>query len=176
MRKIRNFFLYLMLFVGALMFFTPKVQLYYALEKELKEYGVIVSSEKVDDTGLRLSIFGADLYVQGILSAHIQEVNVGLFGLYNSVSIKSIELAKTFRAMVPTKIEHAELTYSIISPLKVQVAAEGDFGEIRGYVDVVERLVHIELTASKLMKRRYSRSLKQFKKLETGGLEYESRF
>lgn len=176
MKKLRNFILYALIFLGAFMFFTPKVQLYFALEKVLKPYQVILANEVVHDKGMSLQVHSMDLYVQGIESAHIESIDISLFGLYNKVDISNITLAKTFIKMVPTDINSADITYSVLNPLQIMINAEGDFGLATGYVNLVERVVHIDLEASKLLKTRYRRSLKQFKKSQTGGLVYEYHF
>lgn len=176
MKKLRNFFLYMLVFFVALMFFTPKVQLYFTLEKVLKKYDVIIANETLKDNGFYLDVFKSDIYVQGIKSAHIQDLEVGLFGVYNTLSIHNVKLSETFIKMVPIEIESAKVYYSVLNPLKVYMNASGEFGTLEGAVDLVDRVVHVDLNASKLMKRNYARSLKQFKPSETGGLIYESHF
>ena len=176
MKKLRNFMLYAAVFLVALMFFTPKVQLYYALEKALKPYGVIVANEVVDDKGMTLHVSEIDLYIQGIESAHIDSIDVALFGFYNVVNAHGITLAETFIKMVPIEIGDVELSYSVSNPLYITLYAEGDFGVMKGEVALIDRLVQIHLEPSKLLKTRYQRSLREFKKSEAGGLVYEYHF
>lgn len=173
MRKIALFLFYTLLFFGALFFFTPKEELYYFGEEQLKPLSVVIGYEEVVDHGFSLELLHAQLYVQKIKSANIASTTIGLFGLYNTVGIKDITLDKTFEQFFPTGIEHIDIEHSILSPLKVNAEAVGDFGEAYATVDLLERKVHVKLTPSKLMLSRYRNTLHQFKKSKEGGYTYE---
>ncbi len=176
MKKLALFFFYLLLFFGALFFFTPKENLYYFAEEQLKPLGVVIGYEEARDHGFTLEIVHAQLYVQKIKSADIGSVNVGLYGLYNSVVLKNIVLDKTFEAFFPPLIEQAEIHQSIFSPFSVKANAVGDFGEAEANVDLLDRNASVVLHPSKIMLSRYKSTLKQFKKSEEGDYRYDYQF
>jgi len=172
-KKIVKFSLYVLFFLAAVLFFIPKVSLYYLAEKELKKYDVVVSNERVDDRGFTLSINSANVYVKSIKSANIVEINIKPFLLYNGVNVKNITLADTAKSFVPLKIEQLNIEYSLFNPLNITANAKGEFGELEISVQVVERRVHLELQPSKLMLKSYQNTLRQLKKTENGGYVYD---
>ena len=176
MKKIALFFLYIVLFFGALLFFTPKENLYYFGEEQLKPLGVVIGYEEAIDQGFTLELTHAKLYIKKIKSANIGSASIALFGLYNSVSIDNIVLDKTFEQFFPPLIQQIELHQSILSPLHLYARAIGDFGEAEATVDLLERNASVVLRPSKLMLSRYKSTLRELKKTKEGDYRYEYRF
>ncbi len=176
MKKIALFFLYTLLFFGALLFFTPKENLYYFAEEQIKPLGVVIGYEEAIDHGFTLELLHAKLYVQKIKSANIGSVTVGLFGLYNSATLNNIVLDKTFEQFFPPLISHVDISQSILSPLHLKAEAIGDFGEAEATVDLLERNASVILKPSKLMLSRYKSTLRQLKRSKEGDYRYEYRF
>jgi len=176
MKKIALFFLYTVLFFGALLFFTPKENLYYFAEEQLKPLGVVIGYEEAVDHGFRLELLHSKLYVQKIKSANIASVTIGLFGLYNAVAINNVVLDKTFEQFFPPLIERVDLHQSIFSPFQLKGEAVGDFGEAAATVNLLDRNVSVILKPSKLMHSRYKSTLKQLKKSKEGDYSYVYKF
>jgi hypothetical protein len=176
MKKIALFFLYSFLFIAALFFFTPKENLYYFAEEQLKPLGVVIGYEEAVDHGFTLEILHAKLYVQKIKSADIGSATIGIFGIYNAVSLDNIVLDKTFEQFFPPLIQRVDLHQSIFSPLNLNAVAIGDFGEAEATVDLLERNATVILKPSKLMFSRYKSTLKQLKKTKEGDYRYEYKF
>jgi|LGOV01.1.fsa_nt_gb hypothetical protein len=176
MKKIALFFLYSFLFIAALFFFTPKENLYYFAEEQLKPLGVVIGYEEAVDHGFTLEILHAKLYVQKIKSADIGSAKIGIFGLYNAVSLNNIVLDKTFEQFFPPLIQRVDLHQSIFNPLNLNAVAVGDFGEAEATVDLLERNATVILKPSKLMFSRYKSTLKQLKKTKEGDYRYEYKF
>lgn len=176
MKKIGLFILYTILFIGALLFFTPKESLYYFGEEQLKPLGVVLGYEEAIDHGFTLEIQHAKLYVQKIKSANIGSIDIGLFLLYNSVTANNVVLDKTFEQFFPPLVEHIEIHQSIFNPLNVNAEAIGDFGEATATVNLLERNVSVILKPSKIMLSRYKNTLRQLKKSKEGDYRYEYKF
>lgn len=176
MKKLRNFFLYFLLLLGALMLFTPKVNLYYQAEQLLKPYGVVVSGEEVKDGGFWLGITDATLYVKQIESAEVKSAEIKLFGLYNAVDVEGVMLSSAVAQLLPQEIGQIKVRYTIIDPLNIHVDAAGDFGTATATVNVMERTMRALIAPSKLMTSRFAHTLRRLKKDEAGGYVYESRF
>jgi len=176
MKKIALFILYTILFIGALLFFTPKESLYYYGEEQLKPLGVVLGYEEAVDHGFTLEIQHAKLYVQKIKSANIGSIDIGLFLLYNSVTVNNVVLDKTFEQFFPPLVEHVTITQSIFNPLNVNAKAVGDFGEATATVDLLERKASVVLKPSKIMLSRYKNTLRQLKKSKEGDYRYEYKF
>lgn len=176
MVKLFRFFLYVFFFILALMYFMPKQSVYYFGEKELQKYNVIIAHESVEDTGFSLKVGNLDIYAQSIKTAHAKELDVSLFGLYNSVKVKDIELQSVAGSMLPLKISEVDVRYSVFNPLNVTLDSEGAFGTLSGKVKLAERKVVLHLKPSKLMISKYATTLRNFKKLKNGEYEYVQNF
>lgn len=175
-KKISLFIAYAFFFLLALMYFTPKVNLYYLLEHVLSEKSVIINNEEVSDNGFSLSITHASINVKSIESAKIEEIRVKVFGLYNSVSLQNIDLASVAASMVPTKVHSVHASYSIFDPVHLNANALGDFGEAQLSLGLLDGLLHIELKPSKKMLSSYKQTLRNLKKSKEGVYTYDKTF
>jgi len=120
--------------------FAPKVELYYLLEKSLKEKNIIISNETVTDTWYGLKIENADFYVAGAKVATAAQLNFNFFLVYNTLKIKNIE---TYTNMAPKEINHFSAIYSITNPLNIKLNGEGSFGILDGKIELKNRRVEI---------------------------------
>ncbi len=175
-KKLALFFAYLSFFMLALMYFTPKVSIYYFFETQLKPYDIIISSESVQDSGLTLSIEDGVVFVKSIDSAKIKSVDVTILGVYNALSVTEIELSSVAESFVPLKIAQVDAVYSVIDPLNITANAVGEFGEVEAVVNLLERTLHVKLIPSALMKKDYRHTLRNLKKSENGEFVYDKTF
>jgi len=135
-RIVGGFFLSLIL----LWLFAPKVELYYLLEKSLKEKSIIISNETITDTWYGLKIENATLYVAGAKVANAAQLNFNFFLLYNTLKIDEL---KTYTNMAPKEINRFTAVYSILNPLNIKLDGEGSFGILDGKVALKDRTVEI---------------------------------
>ncbi len=175
-RKIFKFFAYTLFFLAVLIYFTPKVNLYYLLEHKLKEKSIVINDEEVSDNGLSLSIKDATINLKSIQSAKIKEIKIKVFGLYNNVSLTDISLASVVATMVPTKIQSISLSYSVIDPLHLVASAVGEFGDAHLSFGVVDGVLHMELHPSKKMLSSYRQTLRNLIKSKEGAYTYDKTF
>ena len=150
MKWLRNFVLYLLLFVAALILFAPKANLYFLLEEKLQPYGVVVDGETPKDRGFWFEIRDADLYVKEIESANAERVSVALFGLYNRVVIEKVTLSPALAKLFPEGVGHIEIIYAVWDPMHLHIAAEGDFGTADALVSIPERSIGADVVPSEL--------------------------
>jgi len=175
-KKIGKFFAYLFFFLGALLYFMPKENLYFLGEKELQKYHVVIAHESVKDRGFSLALRHLDIYVESIKSATVERVDIALFGLYNEVEADNIHLSSAVASMLPTKIEYVDIKYSVINPLNVTFTALGAFGTVQGVANIKERKIIARLKPSSLMLRNYRSTLRNFKKQANGEYKYVQSF
>ena len=176
MKKIALFFLYVILFFAALLFFTPKENLYYFGEEQLKPLGVVIADEEVIDHGFSLSLKGATIYFKKIRSADIGSINAKIFALYNNLHVENIVLDPAVEQFFPPEITYVNVTHSIFSPLQVHADAEGDFGSATAQVNLADRNGTVIVTPSKIMTSRFRNTLRQLKKSKGGDYYYEFKF
>jgi hypothetical protein len=158
------------------MYFSPKENIYFALEKKLKKYDIIISNEKFKDTVLKIKLSDAELYYKSISTANIKEIDMKIFVLYNSVILSDIKLSQMISSFLPVKIEKIRLTYSIFNPLSINIYEIGDNGEANGSFSLIDMALHISFEPSKLMLKKYKNSIKEFEKLEDGEYIYDRSF
>lgn len=175
-KSILKFFAYLAFFIGALIFFAPKLGMYYFLENELKSYDVIISGETLEDTGMSLSIKDGQIFVKSIESATIKECELTFLLFYNSINAKEITLSQSAKSFLPLKIEELSIHYTLFNPLHVNAYAIGEFGTAEVHVDILQRTAHVDLVPSEIMSKEYKNSLREFKKSEDGGFTYDKTF
>ncbi|WP_457744494.1 hypothetical protein [Sulfurimonas sp.] len=176
MVKILKFLAYVLFFILALMYFMPKKNVYYLVEKELQTNNIVISHEKVIDTGLSLKLTNLDVSMESIESAHIGSVDISLFGLYNTVEVKNIKLTTVASSILPVKINDVNIKYSILNPLNVTLNAVGGFGSVRGYANILDRNITLILKPSKTMKQKYRTTLYGLRKKSNGEYEYVQNF
>ena len=175
MKLIRIIF-YTLLSLITLIYFIPKVNLYYKIEHEMQPYGIVINGEHIDDKSLWLEITDARLYLHKIETLHIDNSQIMLFGLYNLIKLKDITAAPTLAQFMPKKIQSAQMHYALYNPLYIKATAAGDFGDAKITIDLYERLITISIDASKLMKSKFSQTLKNFSRDKKGVYHYEYSF
>ena len=175
-KKIIIFFAYTLFFLSALMYFTPKSSVYFFLEEKLEQVDVVISSEDIQDSGFALNIKNANVSFKSISSVDINEANIKIFAIYNSVNFKNITLSSTAKSLAPLKIESIEVVYSIFNPLNVTIHAIGEFGESESKFNIADKSLHLELKPSKVMSQNYKNTLKNLSKTENGEFVYDKTF
>jgi hypothetical protein len=175
-RKLAIFFAFVLFFISSLMYFTPKENIYFALENELKKYDVIISNEKIKDSGFTLELNDAEVFFKSIKSADIKSVNIKIFGIYNSLSLEDIKLSQSASSFLPLNIEKVTITHSIFNPLNINIYELGDDGELEGSFNLLEMALHIIFEPSELMLKKYKNSMREFKKSEDGSYSYDKTF
>ncbi|MEA1891993.1 MAG: hypothetical protein U9N33_04700 [Campylobacterota bacterium] len=175
-KKIILFLTYSLFFVLALIYFTPKVSLYYLLEQQMQSKGIVVSSEDIQDYGFYLGLKDADISMESIESAQVAKIEMNLFVFYNSISFDEITLSDTFKYFTPLHVESGNIVYSILNPLNITAHATGEFGELDAYFDLLEMSMHVNLKPSQMMLKNHKATLNNFKKNENGEFTYDQTF
>jgi len=167
-RILGGFFLSLIL----LWLFAPKVELYYLLEKSLKERNIIISNETITDTWYGLKIENATLYVAGAKVANAAQLNFNFFLFYNTLKISEVKMDKSLSNMAPKEVNYFSAIYSVLNPLNVKLDGEGSFGVLDGTVNLKNREVEILFPVTKEIK-----TIKKFlKKDKEKGWLYETNY
>ncbi len=161
-----------LLFLVLMWILAPKQELYYLLEKKLKENDIVLSNETVTDTWVGLNIKNADVYVKGIKMANIADLQLNIFFFYNSLNVENINIDESLRAMAPKAIDELNVKYSLLNPLNVTIDGLGSFGTASGTVALKAKQIHIDFPVAKNIQ-----AIKKFlKKDKTGGWYYETSY
>jgi hypothetical protein len=173
MVKVLKYLLYVLFFIYALIYFLPKQFIYFYAEEYLENEKVVISSESSVEKSFGLKIEDAQISYKSIQSANIKEIEIDMVIFYNSIRVENIELSKAVASIFPQNIDNIDIKYSLLKPLNMTINAKGEFGEANGYLDIVEKKFSMKLKASKLMKSRFSQTLKNFRKNAQGEYIYE---
>ena len=129
--------------------FAPKQELYFLLEKTLKENDIVISNETVVDRWYGIEINHADLYIKGINMAKINSLKLNFFFVYTNLDIDDIIMDKSLQNMAPKSIENLHADWSILDPLHVGISGVGSFGSMNGSVALLDRKVKIRFPVAK---------------------------
>lgn len=175
MKRIFKFFIYLFIFIFALLMLLPKESLYNLLEKELNKYDVIISDEKRFEDTFSFKITDGNLYVKGINLANIKKAKVTSYLFFTDIELKNIKLLDSLQNMVPSPVTSANITYSILNFDKLDIKANGSFGKVDGFVDLRNRKIIVNLDPTSKMKNSYTKILNMMS-FKNGRYIYEYKF
>jgi len=173
--RILKFLLFAVLFVALVILFLPKENFYYLAETQLSKYKVALNNESVKDSGFVLSVENADVLYGSENVAHIEELSVAPFIVYNEINIKNISVAKNLQSFIPAEAESITLKVSAFFPVKVWINIEGEFGKIYGSYNIYSKNIHLNLEPGNGFAAKYPLLNSNFKDVE-GELVYESSF
>lgn len=171
-KKLLYFFGYTLFFLAALLFFTPKEQLFYLAESSMKESNVYIYNETFYDNGFGFVLQDFDISFQSVKALHAMHAKFSFFGIFNKVAVEDIELSGALGSFMPLHVESVELSYSIFHPLAITLYAKGEFGEAHGSFALLEQEATLSLMPSQKMQNEFKHTLKEFKKDQTGGYSY----
>ncbi len=126
----------------------PKQGFYYKLEEELAKHEIILNESKIDDGIFTLNLEKVTVYVKGINVATVEKLNLFTLLFYSRITLETLQIDDSLKAMAPQEIENAVVQYFIYSPLSVLVDAVGSFGSMSGNIDLNERQIYLDFNES----------------------------
>lgn len=155
MKKIFRFLAIVVLFVVVIFAMLPKKNLYYYAEELLEPQGVVISDETFHDYGLWASIKDGTAYVKGIPVAQIAKVSLVPGFLYNSMTISDAIIAKSMQQFLPRNIQNLSIQGTALYPITWWLKGEGDFGSLKGNVNILNRTISLTIYPSENFAKRY---------------------
>jgi len=174
-RLYRIIFIFITIFL-LLIVFLPKVNLYYALEHQLKKDNIIIDNEQLEPLAFGFNIKGIDLWVKSIQSAYIKNISIQAYWVYQSIDITKIKLSANFKGILPLNIKKIKIVYTVLNPLNITIKAKGDFGILSGKISILDSKLLLAIRPSSLMRNQYKSYLRQLKKINKGEYRYEYHF
>ena len=163
MQMVKRFFGGFFLLIIFLWLVSPKQELYFLLEKELKKSDIIISNEKFVDRWYGLEINDADIYVKGIKIAKAESLKLDLFFLYNKLTVERIKTE-----VDPKSIDNISVIFNVIKPYKVAIKSSGSFGTIEGGIYFMQKKLILRVKERKDIK-----AFEKFLKKDEKGDYYE---
>ncbi len=178
MRTLIKYTSYFLFALFCFAYFLPKESIYYEIEKYFKTKNIIISNETIKEKAYGIDISDISLHFEEIKIANIKNIEFITYIYSTKLEIKEITLDKNLGIYAPLKIEKIDLIYNLLdfdNLDKIDISAEGDFGEIDGQIDFINKVINISLEASKMMKEK-TFLLNNMKKGENEKYTYEYRF
>ena len=176
MVKLSKLLAYVMFFILALIYFMPKESVYYYLEKELQKQKIILSDEEIIDNGFSLQLNNTKLSYDSIESANVENINIKIFLVYNSLSVSNVRLLDVASSFVPLHVDTINIKYTIFNPLNIVAESNGEFGQASAEVNILDRNISMVLKPSPMMLKKYRATLRNLKKNKAGEYKYEKTF
>lgn len=148
MKKTLRLFSYFILFIFTFIVFLPKTNLYFFLEKNLKEYSVIIDNETIKEEIFSISINNGDIYFLNKKYASFDKIDISTFLFVNNISANDINLEEDTKKLFPYNILNSQIKYNIFSPTTITFDSVGDFGNVEGSFDLISQTLFITLKPS----------------------------
>ena len=139
MQMVKKVFLTVLLVWIALIVMMPKQELYYKLEQELKNEGLVISGEVIDEGWFSLALEHPGIYYKGIKVATAEELSLFTLLVYSKASLSGLKIDSSLKRYAPEQIDEAVITHTVITPTEVGIQTSGIFGEASGMADLDER-------------------------------------
>lgn len=162
-------------FLFSILVFLPKESIYFFIEKKLSENGAILSNEQINSTFSGFEIKGADIFYQNIAIANVDKISVKSYLFISDIKVKDIRLMESLQSFAPALINEVNIKYSIFSFKNIKIDSFGDFGTLNGNINLVNRVLYLELTPSNKMRNIYGNVLSNMR-FKDGKYIYEYKF
>lgn len=131
------------------LFFMPKAELYYSLEKALDKQDIKLNEKSIEEGLFSLSVKKVTVYIKGIPLINIEELNYFTLLFYSSLNIEDLIVDEALHSKIPAFIKEGHVKHQIFSPMSLTLDANGSFGQIVGNVDLMQGSVHIDFVNTK---------------------------
>lgn len=151
-KKIFKFLLYLSVFLSFFMVFFPVKNLYFLMENKLNEKNIIINEESLKENLYSFKIEKSSLYLNKDMKASINKSELKYFLFYNQLNLRDIRIDKSFWYLYPMHVDFIKCDFSILDPLNIHISSSGEFGELKGKVNLLKQEMSFSLKPSNGMK------------------------
>lgn len=145
MQLVIKIFIYSILTLFLFLYFMPKKEIYYALEKELEKSEIVLNEESIEENIFSLNLKNIVVYAKGIKVANIENIDVSTTLFSSKITIKNASLDETLPINESIKI--ANIKHSIFSLTSLNIEANGSFGKANGILE--NRVLRVDFNDSK---------------------------
>jgi hypothetical protein len=149
------------LFFSCLIIFTPKEKIFNKALNEIYKYDLSFKSYDFYDKAFGAKIDNSNIYYKNIQAITIDKLNIQTMIVSNKIDMQNIKVDDSLKQFIPSTIKHISISYTILNPLFVDIDIYSKQFKIKGYVDIVNSKVVLNITLSKLFKRDYKKIVRQ---------------
>lgn len=125
---------YVVLFFISFIWFFPKDNLFFSVQDILSKNQIYLPSVKVEDKGYKLNIKDVKIYYNKMDIGSIENIDFFSFLVYNRIFLSNIKL--NFQDLFIKKLN---INYFIVSPFKISIVGDANFGKIDGFFDLKDK-------------------------------------
>lgn len=173
--RLLKIFLYALAVIYAVIFFTPKTQIFYQIQRELVKSKILLAQEGAADLGLVFTLKNITPYYDGLPFGKIESARLFTGFFYNALFFGELKINEDVKDFFAADISSVRLSHYIFLPHIVFISARGDFGSLSGSADLVAGKISATLTPNAGFLLKQGANLQMFKKTKDGYL-YEQSF
>lgn len=174
MRWLKRLF-WVVFFVWIVIAFLPKSNLFYLAENYLKEQKIIFNNEELSDYLGMFDIKNSEIFYDGLHVGNIEKISFIPAIFYNSIALKNANFTDSMKQFVPKNISSLHVRHTLFYPIMIFIRAEGNFGEIKGDINLYKKSVKLVLSPTPSFAKNYPAIASQLKKQEDKYI-YETTF
>ena len=160
---------FLMMFV----FFLPKKNIVYLAQRELQHSNIIFDFRSLKEKSYSVDMEDMTFYIDGVDLFTCKKVSLQTYLFYNKMEMQDIVLSDLAKEFLPLHVKQLQISYALYNPLKPVFFANGEFGEVKGFADLLKRKVFVVVYPSQYMKTHYQKSMRYLYHTQKGEFVYE---
>ncbi len=177
LKKLFKYIIYFLFFIVIFALFIPKSNLYFLLQKEIKQYKVELITSDIENKYFALNLKNTNIKYENINVGTISNINFATYIFKTDLEIKNIKLDSMISKFIPAKINSVNLNYSVLAPDKINIKTVFKGGSCTGYIDTLQKVVKLNIKLSKKLKSKYRLTVMMLKKDKIeGDYTYEYKF
>jgi len=164
MKIILKSLVYFLFFLMMLIAFLPKENIYYFALEQLNNKKIELNQNKIDDGYFKFIVDELQIKYDGLKVSDISNVEFDMFIYQTKIDISNIKVDNSFSKFVPNKIDTLTLSHTIINPLSIDINSKFNLGFCTGTIDLLNRVVKLDIVVAKAFKTKYRYIVKELKK------------
>ncbi|MEA3384304.1 MAG: hypothetical protein U9Q20_06515 [Campylobacterota bacterium] len=173
MKNIFKGLVYILFFFIVFILFLPKENIYYFALDKLKDEKIVLDHHNIKDEYFTLNVNNLSLKYDNIKVSTAKELKFDLFLYKTQFTLNKIDVDSSFSKFVPNKIESISVTHNILDPLFLNIESKFELGFAKGYIDILNNTISIEISVDKKFKTKYRYAIKQLKLIKDKSNEKE---
>jgi len=157
---------YIVFFIAIFIALLPKENLYFMGVKKLYREKIELSQTSIVDNYFGLKIQNLNIKYENIDVADISKLDIATYIFSTKIDIRNIIVNSAFNKFAPQTIRSINISHSILDPLKIDISSKFTQGEAKGYVDLLNRVIKIDIIVSRSFRSKYRQLTRVLKKVK----------
>jgi len=157
---------YIVFFLTMILILLPKENLYYMGQNKLENFKVELTQDIIDESNFGLTLGMLKIKYDNIEVANISKFDITTYLLSTKIDIKNIIVDNAFTKFVPQGIKFLSISHSILDPLKIHISSKFSLGSLSGNIDILNRVIKLNLTVSKSFRSKYRQIVRSLKRVQ----------